>query len=633
MDFFAHQDAARKRTAVLLCYYAAAVVVLVLATYFAALIAFHWHENFLDGPGFWQPKIFGGAALGTLGVISLGTVSRMLELRRGGSSVAQLLGGRVLGPGAVEPAEKQLRNVVEEMAIASGTPVPEIYVLEDEDGINAFAAGHTLQDAVIGVTRGTMQHLSRDELQGVVAHEFSHILNGDMRLNLRLMGVLHGIVCIFLLGRTLLRVRGSRISSSRRKGGNPLPLFGLLLMAIGGLGIVFGRLIQAAVSRQREFLADASAVQFTRNPHGIGGALKKIGGMAEGSRLDAPEASAASHLFFGNAVHEAWFSAMATHPPLVERIRRIEPSFDGRFPAVKSAARITQETALTRPPIAAPAFAAMPAVPRLRAPVLATQSGQSTPVHFAAELIRSLPVALRSAAGNSWNAAGIIFALVLSHDAGVRAQQVRQISALNSNLAAQVTGYAEQLAQQDARARLLLLNLALPALRTLSREQWQRMRAILQQLINCDAQVDLFEFALIRIVEQNIDAHFNPRKAAVIQFYAFNAVAPDCAVLLSALAHVGSADAAAVQHAFGEGAARLPFPSLPFVPAPQCGVQSIDAALSRLAHSVPHIRQTVLDACAHTVACDGWIRAEEGELLRAIAESLGCPLPPAVTGL
>jgi Zn-dependent protease with chaperone function len=635
MDFFAHQQAARKRTSLLLSYYAMAVLLLVFATYVAAMLVFHWKGSAF-APGrldWWHPRIFLGSMAGTLGVIATGTLFRLIQLRQGGSAVAQMLGGTLVAPGTTDVHEQRLRNVIEEMAIASGVPVPEVYLLPDEPRINAFAAGHSTNDAAIGVTQGCVRRLNRDELQGVIAHEFSHILNGDMRLNIRLMGLLHGILCIYLVGRTLLRVRSR--SSRSKKGGNPLPLFGLLLIIIGGLGVFFGRLIQAAVSRQREFLADAAAVQFTRNSQGIAGALKRIGGSTLGSSLEASQASAASHLFFSNGLREAWFSSMATHPPLRERIARIDPGFDGTFPDHESVDWEGTVGGLKAPiPFhgAAPfnRSSVAPSVPVSR---IVRRVGETASVEYAANLIQSIPSSLRAAANNSWNAAGVIFALVLSADAQVRAQQLAHLATLDTNLAPQVVRYASGVAAQDSRTRLLLLNLALPALRMLSREQWTRMRQVLDQLVGSDAQIDLFEFVLRRIIERNIDAHFEPRKAAVTQFYSFAALSQDCEVLLSALVHVGAADAARSRETFEQGAATLPFATLHFLPPARCGVQAIDSALSRIGQAVPHIKKTVLEACARAVAADGFVAAQEAELLRAIAESFECPMPPFVAGL
>lgn len=636
MDFFSHQEAARKRTSLLLFYYVLAVFLLVGATYAAVMIVFFWKGKDVGlSPGsWWHAKIFAGSAIGTVGVILLGSLYRIIELRQGGAAVAEMLGGTPITSTPVDANEQKLRNVVEEMAIASGTPVPEIYVLPDEPGINAFAAGHSVSNAAIGVTRGCIRQLNRDELQGVIAHEFSHILNGDMRMNIRLMGILHGILCLFLVGRVLLRVRSSS-SSSRKKGGNPLPLFGLLLMAIGGLGVLFGRLIQAAVSRQREFLADASAVQFTRNPRGITGALKKIGTSAFGSQLEASQASAASHLYFGNGIGESWFGLMATHPPLSDRIRRIEPTFDGAYPPMP-----VEE--ITPPPMepaqsirmSAAGLAQIQGLVAIPAEQLTQRVGATVEAQYASGLIEAVPDELREAAGNPLSATALMFALVSAHDSTTRAQQLSHVATVDSAVADLATHYATLLENLDRRSRLVLLNLSLTALRTMSRSQWERFRGALDQMVCSDQQIDLFEFVLKRVLERNLDAHFAPRKTTVVQYFSFQPLAEDCAVLLSALAHVGAANEADIRRAFHEGAGRLPTKgALPLMTPESCGVASIDSALSRLAQAIPHIKKSVINACAHTVSCDGEVRAEEAELLRAIAESLDCPIPPFIRGV
>jgi Zn-dependent protease with chaperone function len=637
MDFFAHQEAARQRTSLLLFYFALAVAFLVAATYGAVMLVFLWQgDTFgLGKLPLWQPKIFGGAALGTLSLVFLGSLWRIIELRQGGAAVAQMLGGTLVTTAPADAEQQKLRNVVEEMAIASGTPVPEIYVLENELGINAFAAGHSISDAAVGVTRGCISRLNRGELQGVVAHEFSHILNGDMRLNIRLMGVLHGILCLYLIGRVLLRTRAGS-SSSRKKDSNPLPLLGLLLMLIGSLGVLFGRLIQAAVSRQREFLADASAVQFTRDASGIAGALKKIGASTYGSKLEAVQARAASHMFFGNALSMAWFGLMATHPPLAERICRIEPAFDGNFPAIEEPEIPGELKRMASPPIPLSQIALMQLQCGATVPAgqLTQRVGETVHAKFAAGLLESLPAGLRAATGSSLSAAALTFALVYSEDSAVRGKQFAHLASVDGGLAKLAEQYADALARQDNRWRLMLLNLSLPALRTLSREQWQRFRPALEFVICCDEQVDLFEFVLKRVLERNIDAHFAPRQAAVVQYYSFQPLAKDCAVLLSALAHLGSSEETEVRRAFHEGAGRLPLRgALPLVPASGCGVRELDRALQRMAEAIPHIKKTLLNACAHTVSCDGGVQVEEAELLRAIAESLDCPIPPFIEGM
>src|SRR5665213_146131 len=337
MDFFAQQEKTRKQTKWLVIYFILAVATVIVAIYIAAVgifsgVQLHQHRgNYYNGGSapqisLWDPQIFLAVALGTIAIILIGSSYKTMALAAGGSAVSEMMGARLVSANSTDPDERKLLNVVEEMAIASGVPVPQVYVMDDEDGINAFAAGHKPGDATVTVTRGCMKLLSRDELQGVIGHEFSHILNGDMRLNLRLMGTIFGILCLAIIGRILLQTaRGG----GRGRGQNPLPILGLALLIIGALGVFFGRLIQAAVSRQREFLADASSVQFTRNPAGLSGALQKIGGY--GSRMESPHASDASHLFFANGLAEAFMGALATHPPLDARIKAIDPNWDGKF--------------------------------------------------------------------------------------------------------------------------------------------------------------------------------------------------------------------------------------------------------------------------------------------------------------
>ncbi len=329
LGFFEHQDRARTRTTVLVVYFAISIVCIVAAVYVASVfIVYKSNSNPPVGyppPAFvlWDPTIFLYAVVGTLSIVIVGGVYKIAALAKGGSAVAESLGGRLLIPHSMDVSEQQLRNVIEEMAIASGMPIPAIYILDDEPGINAFAAGHTPTDAAIGVTHGCMTLLNREELQGIIGHEFSHIANGDMRLDMRIMGILFGIVCLSVIGQVLIYSRGGR-------GRNPLLLLGFALIVIGAIGVFFGRLIQAALSRQREFLADASSVQFTRNPAGLSAALQKLGVI--GSMVNSAHAGEASHMFFGNGMDTSFMGAtFATHPPLAERILAIDPSWDGTF--------------------------------------------------------------------------------------------------------------------------------------------------------------------------------------------------------------------------------------------------------------------------------------------------------------
>ena len=335
MDFFEDQEDARRKTGRLVALFVLAVLSIIASVYAVVSGALVYATGEAQ---FWRPELFLAVVATTVAVVALGSLYKIAQLRGGGRVVAETLDGKLILSDSVDPQERKVLNVVEEMAIASGTPVPPVYVMQQETGINAFAAGYGPGDAVIGVTRGCIEQLSRDELQGVIAHEFSHILNGDMRLNIRLIGVLNGILIIGIIGYTVMRVMfysGSGRSRNGGKGGGAamaMLVVAVGLMVVGFLGTFFGNMIKAAVSRQREYLADGSAVQFTRNPTGVAGALKRIGAYAKGSTVATPRAVEASHMFFARAIKSGFSSMLATHPPLEERIRRIDPGWDGTYP-------------------------------------------------------------------------------------------------------------------------------------------------------------------------------------------------------------------------------------------------------------------------------------------------------------
>ena len=484
-----------------------------------------------------------------------------MQLSGGGGAVAESMGGRLLDVSTPDPHERKLLNVVEEMAIASGVPMPKVYVMDEEEGINAFAAGHNINDAAIGVTRGCITTLKRDELQGVIGHEFSHILNGDMRLNIRLMGIIFGILCLAVVGRILLRARGS----SRDK--NPLPLLGIVLLLLGWVGLFFGRLIQAAVSRQREFLADAAAVQFTRNPNGLSGALKKIGAAYYGSRIENEHAAEASHMFFGNAAKSSLFNAFATHPPLEQRIKAIDPHWDGNFP--QPAAEVDErEELVTKQPARRPAMP--PIIPDLpgatglaggvaliQADSVMPNLGNPTPSHlrYAVELRESLPENIRAAAHHPQSACALLYALLLSDDESQRAAQLQELARRASpSICEQTRALGPEVTAIAQRTRLPLVNLAIPALRQLRAEEYQAFAATLTWLIESDDQIVLFEFVLQKIIQRQVEPHFTGARPPVTQYYTIKPLAPDFAVILSALAHSGQTDAANIAGAFQAGA-------------------------------------------------------------------------------
>jgi Zn-dependent protease with chaperone function len=357
MDFFQRQENARRRTRWLIAYFVGAIFALA-CTFYVISLPYYFHGNPEREGSFWHPELFQWVVGVTLIFIAIGSLTKIVKLRKGGEAIALALGGREATGIATDPDERELQNIVEEMSIASGVPMPAVYVLDNEPGINAFAAGFSAERAVIGVTKGAMRFLTREELQGVIAHEFSHILNGDMRLNMRLVGWLHGILLIALIGQGLLKgARGSRENDLKKAG---LGLFfigsfiGVIIYGLGSAGAFFGHLIKSAVARQREFLADAAAVQFTRNPMGLANALKKIGGLGHGSRIRNPVAEEASHMFFGNGLRGSWFGFFATHPSLKKRIKLLDPNFDGRFPQVTLPVGASKLPPVLAPPVAPP---------------------------------------------------------------------------------------------------------------------------------------------------------------------------------------------------------------------------------------------------------------------------------------
>jgi Zn-dependent protease with chaperone function len=561
-------------------------------------------------------------------VIFTESIFKTLQLASGGSVVAELLGGRLVDSNTSDTDERKLLSVVEEMSIASGMPVPQVYIMDDEAGINAFAAGHSTSDAAISVTRGCMKLLSRDELQGVIAHEFSHILNGDMRLNLRLMGLVFGLLCLTVIGRVLIRTRGRK---------NPLPLVGLALGVVGWPGAFFGRLIQAAVSRQRELLADAAAAQFTRNPAGLAGALKKIGGLPYGSRIESPHAEEASHLFFANGLDNSLFS---THPSLTERIRALDSRFDGKFSLV-----------IEEPPSAIPPAPLVSAAPEISMPqagagrfvppfvaehAIVANIGQATTQHlaYAADLRHAIPPAIEAAARDPLGASGVVCALLLASEPSVHEQQFEVLASVTSEAMLNETARIwPEVQVMPVQAKIPSLDLALPALRCLPPEQFQQFRAAIEILTASNDKADLFAYMLQKIVARHLDTYFLPERRPVTQFYALHALAHDCGVLLSATAYAGQEDATEVSAAFAKGAKSLGQAAhceIPLVPPDECDLPNMDAALERLSQVVPQIKKNLLGACAQTVAADGVIQQGEAELLRAIADALDCPVPPFV---
>ncbi|MEX1023648.1 MAG: M48 family metallopeptidase [Planctomycetota bacterium] len=641
MDFFQHQDQARRNTGRMVVLFVLAVLALIVGLNVIVGLV-------LASQGELHPMAFVVVTVGVIVLVTLGSLYRIASLRGGGRVVAEMLGGRRVDPGNAKGPERRLLNVVEEMAIASGAPVPQVYVLDAEPGINAFAAGYHFGDAVVGVTRGTLEQLDRDELQGVIAHEFSHILNGDMRLNIRLMGVLYGILLIGLLGMTILRsLRFAALG--RRRGGRSgdggqavivMLAIGAALMIAGYAGIFFGNLIKAAASRQREYLADASAVQYTRNPAGIAGALMKIGGLEEGSRMDHPAAPEASHLFFGNSLTQRFGSLGATHPPLEERVARLLPSLAGRlkkaFGGDEPAYSALQGEVAGLSAMSSKSAADAPRDPAAPAASALDQVGAITGAHLARarELLDALPTELRRAASEPFSARAIVYALLLDPDERVRAKQARDLERhADSAVLREFAQLEPAVRSLPPEERLPLVELCIPALTELTREQYARFTRNLEALIQADGEITFEEFALERLVRHHLDPIHDPGAARGHQREArgtLGRAAPAAALVLSHLARAGADDTSAATHAFDVAWRHLALGEGQLM-APANG-GSLGPALDTLSRLAPEGRRQFLAAAAAAIAADGVVNPREAELFRLLGETLDVPIPPLLAG-
>ncbi len=632
-DFFERQSTARRNTKWLIWAFSLSVIGILTTTFIVTAMAVGAAEGGPNGfsPGGEFPwHIPGGATVASLALIAGGSLFKIAQLAGGGTGVAERLGGRRIYPNSLEPNERRLLNVVEEMALASGVPVPPVFMMKGEEGINAFAAGFSPSDAVIGVTRGCVEQLSRDQLQGVIAHEFSHILNGDMRLNLRMIGILHGILLLGLVGRELLRIASFSGGNRKRNDGVMyLLLVGLVMMVLGFLGMFLGNLIKAAISRQREFLADASAVQFTRNPEGIAGALKRIGAAVFGSRLTSPRAAEISHMYFAEGVSNLF----ATHPPLPERIRRLDPRWDGKFPKPLSAAAVAglaggdaagfvgEEAALFRPN-----------VPVEVVRHAADQVGNPTEAHrrYAAELVAAMPPQVVESAHEPYGARAVIFASLLDVDQNIRAVQLDTLRQLTEPDVYELTlKLLPSVDQLDVRAYLPLVDMTLPALRALSPSQYQAFTQCFIKLVQADKRLGLFEWTLHQILLRHLRPQFERVRPPQIVYYGLQQLGGQCSVLLSTLARASQCDD---KFAYESGARLLPEVPLEFLPADACRLNDLQAALQQLSQVAAKHRGRLVDASAAAICADAEVRVEEAELLRGICDMLDCPMPPLLPG-
>ncbi len=634
MNFFEHQDDANKNTLRLLALFTLAVLALIILTNLLVAAVFWGVGEHTVGsyPSYVNLDYAGDRSLSTYltldrflqialwvsGTIGLVILFKWLQLRGGGKVVAERMGGVRIGSDTSDLAERRLLNVVEEMAIASGLPVPPVYLME-EKGINAFAAGYRPGDAVIGITRGALLALDRDQLQGVIAHEFSHILHGDMRINMKLIAVLAGILFIGQAGYMVLRGSGH----ARSKNGAPLVLLGAGLLALGYIGVFFGNLIKAGVSRQREYLADASAVQYTRNPDGIGNALKIIGGSTHGSVLNTSKAEENCHLFFGSALTRKASSLLATHPPLESRIRRIQPDWDGKFIAPKLPDPDHSETT--------PKSSATGAKTPLANLSLAEHISNSSLLYDTAlknsqGVLSSMPKILRAASQETMYAQALIFALLLEpNDKEVRQQQVTLLEE-SAGLRQRTEQLWPVVLKLPADQRLPLVELSVPALKQQSPHQHQAFQQLLHRFIDTDQTISLFEWMLQRLLQHYLNGEFGVADNSPMRT-SLRSLDIECFEVLSLLAYRGHGNFHDAEHAYLQSIFVLELGPANLVDEYTLNNERLDRALTRLNTLKPTLKQKFLKACAVCIEADKKVTATESELLRVIAALLDCPMP------
>ncbi len=644
MNFFAAQDKARQASRRLVLAYVVATLLIVAGVTLITSFAIHtfaisdisFGQTFPDFlRNHWAvPTMV--ALLTTLFILGA-SMFKTAALSSGGGAVARQVGGTLVPADVQDPLRRRLRNVVEEMAIASGVPVPEIYVLEEESGINAFAAGFTPSDAAVAVTRGALELLDRDELQGVIAHEFSHILNGDMRLNIRLMGVLFGIMALALVGRLIVRGghHASIVSSRRDRSAPVILIVGLGLVILGWIGMFFARVIKASVSRQREYLADASAVQFTRQSSGIANALKKIGGYSHGSRLDAADPEEVSHMLFGSG--SKLVGLFATHPPLVERIQALDPHFSEQdFPRIEQRqfrgdVREQDEASAAFAGEVTTALATGGA--QVLSESIAETVGQPENEHveYARHLRQSIPDSLYDAAHSPELAYLLTIALILDRTGKHLERQLGLVrEQLGSGRADIMRRFYADLSETGAEYRLPLLEVAFPALKLRPSPELSYLVSLASRLIEIDGEVDLYEYCFYRILMSNLGQAVDPRGARRATRANRKEIRKAAIDLLRILADYGHDDDAGSRNAFATGIATLGKWAQPaeYRSDRKYTISLLDHSLDVLLGLNSKGKESLLRAIAATAGHDDRLSVAEAELIRAVCATLNYPLPP-----
>jgi len=628
MNFFEAQERARKSSRLLVWWFMLSVLGVIATMYALATVYLQFSSSGKQGEfgpaqsgvsvGWWNPELLLGVGVVVGGVIMIGSWIKLAQLSSGGKVVAQGLGGRPVEPTTTDLPERRLLNVVEEMALASGVPVPEVWIMDDEEGINAFAAGTDPSNAVIGITRGTLDRLTRSELQGVVAHEFSHILNGDMKLNMRLMGWIFGLVMLSMLGRIMLEsfrfMRGSRDS----KGGGiviAIVLAGIAVWLVGSIGVLFARMLQAAISRQREYLADASAVQFTRDPEGISGALRKIGGFAEHGHISSPKAMESRHMFFAGS---SFNSLMATHPPLEKRILAIDPGWKGGM-----------LEGMADPVTAAEFSGAMGFSGSLE------QVGSADRLNSLGEsgrldtrvgaVIREELRAGKVTSFSRQEAKALLLGLLVAADADGReiGKTILNQHGFDADTVAQVIAWSVDLESYDSSRKLALVDLSLSWLRKMGKPEAKAFVAAGKALTEADGEVNLFEFMLQKVIERHVEIGLGLKPVPAMKYRNLVSIEKEVAQVLGAFAVLAGGEGA-----LAKAASEFRGHTGRELPRVQAGLADVSRALVEMDAATPLVKQQVLRLCGMVATDDGAVEDRELELLRATAEAIGAPVPP-----
>lgn len=569
MNFFQHQDAARKKTGFLVVGFA--LVILLILVVIDVLI-FIYGREYGD-----MTTLISGANVFVLGVILLGSLAKYWKLRGGGRSVAEMIKAEPILRDAKEPKLRQLINIVDEISIASGIASPTLYYMPEEKGINAFVAGFDANDTVLVVTQGALDKLNRDELQGVIAHEFSHIFNADTKINLRLMAVLGGLLVMSQVGYNILTSQRSSSRTSRSSNSNSIavPFVGSVLFLLGYLGLFFGNIIKAAISRQREYLSDASAVQFTRNPNGIGKALMKIAAQGKSAYMGNKNSEDISHMCFAETIKAGFMNPFSTHPRIDLRIKSIDPTgviwdeYQRELLNPKTEADAPQPKPKPKPEEKDPAGVAGvfsdPHKLHILAGVLMKAVGNPTPASYAnaQQVMESLPEDLKN--------------MTYATDT---AQQL-----------------AKKILIDPMDNYLVLLDMSLPALKELDDQAASLFIKDMFKLAKQNNKISLHEALVLTILRE----HLGSRSGGVTRVLYHRRAAVEKQILC-------------VQ-------AYLRDPN-----CQQYSILELTRALKKLRHMSPQLKQEFMQECIAIAQDDGKVSVHEYAMLRAIGSCLDCPI-------